>query len=210
MATRPAEDIHEHAIQIAIVDLDALTRNWSAVLLRGVAGIVFGIIALVSPAISLAALVLLFGAYALADGVLAIISAVRRRTAGERTSIVVFEGILGVVVGIGTFLWPGITALALLFLIATWAIVTGVLEIAAAIRLRRVIRGEWLLALGGIASVGLGVLLLLFPGAGALGVVLWIGAYAAVSGILLVALAFRLRALDRSRRHRRQPAFGLE
>ena len=97
-----------------------------------------------------------------------------------------------------TLIWPGITALALLYLIAAWALVTGTFEIAAAIRLRKVITGEWLLVLSGIASIALGVALVIFPGPGALVLVLWIGAYALVSGALLIALSFRLRSWDRS------------
>jgi uncharacterized membrane protein HdeD (DUF308 family) len=209
MATNPSVSVHGRAIGLAVVDLETLTRNWWAVLLRGLVGILFGIVTLVSPGISLAALVLLFGAYALADGVLLIVSAIRRHNTNERPGVLALEGILGVIAGVATFLWPGITALALLFLIAAWAVVTGIVEIVAAIRLRRAISGEWLLALGGLASVGLGVLLFLFPSAGALGVVLWIGAYAMVSGALLVALAFRLRGLRRTHGHPRQAAFGL-
>lgn len=106
-----------------------------------------------------------------------------------------------------TLIWPGITAIVLLYLIAAWALVTGALEIAAAIRLRKVIANEWMLALGGIASLAFGVLLVLFPGPGALAVVLWIGAYALVFGALLVALAFRLRSLGRP--HAARPAHGM-
>jgi uncharacterized membrane protein HdeD (DUF308 family) len=177
-----------------VIDLDGLRQNWWLVLLRGVAGILFGIITFVAPGISLAALVLLFGAYAFADGVLAIATAIRRRSA-DRWWLLLLEGIAGIAAGVVTLLWPGITALALLYLIAAWALVTGVFEIAAAIRLRKVITGEWLLALSGILSIGLGVLLVLAPGPGALALVIWIGAYAFVFGILLVALGFRLRSV---------------
>ena len=190
------------------VDVDTLVHNWWVVLLRGIAGILFGILTFVSPAISLGALVLLFGAYSFADGVLAIISAIRNRAESERWWIVLIQGLAGVGAGLVTLLWPGITALALLAVVAAWALVIGGLEIAAAIRLRKVITGEWLLVLSGIASITLGVLLALFPGPGALALVLWIGAYAIVSGVLLVALALRLRSWGREHTGR-QMAHGM-
>ncbi|HEU4643641.1 MAG TPA: HdeD family acid-resistance protein [Gemmatimonadaceae bacterium] len=186
-------------MRVPIVDVDTLVRNWWVVLLRGVAAILFGILTFLYPGISLAALVLLFGAWAFVDGVLAVASAVRRRKVSDRWWVLLLEGLAGIAAGVLTVFWPGITALALLYVIAAWALVTGVLEVVAAIRLRRVITGEWLLALAGIASVVLGVLLVLFPGVGALAVVLWIGAYAIVAGALLVALGLRLRAWGRSR-----------
>jgi len=163
-----------------------------------VLGVVFGLVTFFDPAISLAALVLLYGAYAFVDGVFALVSALRNHRPSERWFLLLLEGIVGIAAGIVTLLWPGITAIALLFVIAAWALVTGAFEVAAAIRLRAAIEHEWLLALSGIASIGLGVLLLLFPGAGALALVLWIGAYALVSGALLIGLAFRLRSWERS------------
>jgi uncharacterized membrane protein HdeD (DUF308 family) len=184
-------------MEIPVVEVDTLSRNWWAVALRGVCGILFGTLTFLAPGISLAALVLFYGAWALADGVLAIASAVRRRTE-ERWWVLVLKGSLGITAGVVTLFWPGITAMALLYVIAAWALVTGVLEVAAAIRLRKVITGEWLLVLSGVLSTVLGVLLMLFPGTGALAVVLWIGAYALVSGALLVALALRLRARRKS------------
>ena len=138
-------------MRVPVVDVDSLSRNWWAVSLRGLAGILFGIITFIAPAISLAALVLLFGAYAFADGVLAIVTAIRRRGI-DRWWLLLLEGLVGVAAGVLTLLWPGITALALLYVIAAWALVTGAFEIAAAIRLRKVITGEWILALSGILS----------------------------------------------------------
>jgi uncharacterized membrane protein HdeD (DUF308 family) len=179
-----------------VIGVEALSRNWWLFLLRGLAGILFGIITFIAPAISLAALVLLFGAYAFADGVLSIVAAVRRR--GEaRWGMLLLEGVAGIAVGVMTLFLPGITALTLLYLIAAWAIVTGVLELVAAVRLRKEIKGEWILALGGIASIAFGVLVALLPGAGALAIVIWIGAYALVFGVLLVVLSFRLRSWGR-------------
>lgn len=180
---------------IAIIDVDTLSRNWWAVVLRGVAGVVFGIGIFLMPGLSLAVLVLLFGAYAFVDGIFGIVSAIRRRGTSDRWWLLLLEGIAGVAVGIITLLWPGITAFVLLYLIAFWALITGVLEEAAAFRLRQVITNEWLLVLTGLTSIALGVVLLLFPRAGVLAVVLWIGAYAFVTGILLIALGFRLRTM---------------
>jgi uncharacterized membrane protein HdeD (DUF308 family) len=192
----------------AAVDVDGLSRNWWVVLVRGIVGILFGIVTFFAPGITLAALVLVFGAYAFVDGVLTLASAIRRRSTTDRWWILVLEGIAGILVGIATLFLPGITALVLLYLIAAWALVTGILELAAAIRLRKVITNEWLLALGGIVSILLGVLLIAAPGAGALAVVIWIGAYAFVFGALLVGLSLRLRALG-TPRHRPQAAHGV-
>jgi uncharacterized membrane protein HdeD (DUF308 family) len=192
------ERAYEANRPVEVLEIDTLARNWWAVLLRGIAGILFGIATFFAPAISLAVLVLLFGAYSLVDGVLALISAVRNRATNERWWVVLLEGTVGIIAGIVTFAWPGITALALLYVIAAWALITGALEIAAAIRLRKVIDHEWLLVLSGIISIAFGVLLLMFPGAGALAVVLWIGAYALFFGVLLVALGIRLRSWEHS------------
>jgi uncharacterized membrane protein HdeD (DUF308 family) len=192
---------------IAMVDVDTLAQNWWLVLLRGIAGIIFGIMTFVAPGVSLAALVLLFGAYSFADGILAIFSAIRGRGETERWWVLLLQGLAGVAAGLVTLFWPDITALALLLVIAAWALVTGGLEIAVAIRLRKVITSEWLLALSGIASVALGILLALFPGPGALALVIWIGAYAIVSGVLLMALALRLRSWGRE--HHPQMAHGM-
>lgn len=177
---------------------DTLSDNWWAVALRGLAALAFGLLTLVSPGISLAALVLLFGAYAVADGVLAIVAASRHRRVGEKWWVVALGGIAGIAAGIITFLVPAITALVLVYVIAARAIIVGAMEIAAAIRLRKVIKGEWLMALGGVASIVFGVLVALFPGLGALTVVLWIGAFSVVIGAMLIALGFRLRSWSRA------------
>ena len=171
-----------------------LTRNWWALALRGLAAIVFGIVALVVPHITLVALIALFGAYALVDGIFALVSAVRAAEHRTRWWPLLLEGLAGVVLGVLTFFWPGLTALVLLYFIASWAIITGVFEILAAIELRREISGEWVLALTGVLSVLFGLLLYAFPGAGALTVVWLIGAYALVFGVLLVGLALSLRS----------------
>src|SRR5262245_6763720 len=145
---------------------DILSRGWWLVLLRGLAAIVFGLLTLFRPGISLAALVLLFGVYALVDGVLDVWHAISGRKENDHWWMLLLGGLLGIVVGFITLTTPGITALALLFYIAIWSIARGVLEIVAAIRLRKEIEGEWLLILGGLASVLFGFLLITRPGAG--------------------------------------------
>jgi uncharacterized membrane protein HdeD (DUF308 family) len=190
-------------MRVPVIDVDSLSHNWWVIVLRGLAGMAFGLVTFLAPGISLAALVLVFGAYAFADGVLAIISAIRRERPGERWWLLLLEGVAGIAAGVVTLLWPGITALVLLYLIAAWALVTGVLEIAAAIRLRKAIKGEWLLVLSGILSVALGIMLVLWPGPGALALVIWIGAYAFVFGALVLALGLRLRSLRPSTGTRR-------
>jgi uncharacterized membrane protein HdeD (DUF308 family) len=173
------------------------SRNWWTLAIRGVAAIIFGLFAFVWPGITLLVLVFLFGAYAFVDGVFAIVAGIRARE-HQRWWLLLIEGILSVIAGIMAFAVPGITAIALLVLIATWAIVTGILEVIAAIQMRKYITNEWLLALGAIASVVFGVLLLLRPAIGALAVLWLIGAYAIFFGIMLLALGFRLRSLERT------------
>ena len=170
--------------------LDTLARNWWALALRGFAAVLFGLLTFFLPGITIATLVLLFGAYALVDGLFNIVAFFR--VASHHWALLV-EGVIGIIAGILTFTWPAITEIALLFLIAFWAIFTGVFEIVAGIRLRKVNANEWLLLLMGVLSTLFGLLILFAPGAGALAIVLWIGAYALMFGIVLLALAFRLR-----------------
>jgi uncharacterized membrane protein HdeD (DUF308 family) len=171
-----------------------LAHNWWVVALRGLCAVIFGLLAFVWPAITLGVLVLLYGAYALVEGVLAIIAAVsKRQGSGLPWWALLLEGLLGIAAGIVTFVWPGITAFFLLFLIAAWAIVAGICEIIAAIRLREEIEGELWMALSGVVSVIFGVLLFVRPGTGALAVVWLIGSYAVFFGILQLALAFKLK-----------------
>jgi uncharacterized membrane protein HdeD (DUF308 family) len=169
------------------------TSNRWALVLRGLVALLFGIVTFVWPEVSLTALVFLFGAYALADGLFTAVAAFRAPEGYRYWWALLLEGVFGVAAGVLAFVWPGITALVLLYLIAAWAVVTGVFEIAAAVRLRRLISGEWLLALGGVLSVLFGVMLMAWPGAGALAVLWLIGAYAILFGALLMALGFRLR-----------------
>src|SRR5437773_4086661 len=176
------------------------TSSWWALVLRGLAAVVFGLLAFMWPNITLTALVFLWGAFALVDGLVAIAAGFKLHGEHKRWWILLLEGLLSVAAGVVAFVLPGITALLLLILIAAWAIVTGAFEIGAAIQLRKYITGEWLLALAGVASVLFGFALLINPNAGAIAVVWLIGAYAIVFGLLLVALGFRLKGLvSRSR-----------
>ncbi len=174
--------------------LEVLTRNWWTLALRGALAIAFGVLAFLWPGLTLLALVILFAAYALSDGILSIVGGIRTAKRSERWWLMVLGGVLGIVAGVLAIVWPAITAIALLALIAAWAIVTGVFQVFAAYRLRRLIEGERLLALAGVASVAFGILMFVFPTAGALAVVWVIAAYAIAYGVLLLTLAFRLRS----------------
>lgn len=171
-----------------------LARKWGWVALRGVVAVVFGVLTLMNPATTLALLVLLFGSYALVDGIFAVVAAITNRTTEPHWLVMLIGGLGGIVIGICTFLWPGITATLLLYLIAFWALFVGFSEIGTAIRFRKTITGEWILALAGAASVALGLFLLSRPGLGAVVLVLWIGWYALFSGVLLIVLGLRLRS----------------
>lgn len=172
---------------------EALARGWWAIVLRGAAAIVFGGLALALPGATLAALIFLFGAYALVDGLFNVVAALSGRTHARSWSALLVAGLTSIAAGVVTFLMPGVTALALLYVIAAWAVVRGILEIAAAVRLRQVIADEWWLGLAGALSIVFGILVMVAPGAGALALVLWIGAYAVLLGVFLVALGLRLR-----------------
>lgn len=183
--------------ELALNLAETLARNWWVLLLRGVAAIAFGILTFAWPGISLASLVLVFGAFCLADGVMAAWTALTTRKQLENRCLLLIGGALGVGVGLVTLFQPDVTAVVLLFYIAVWAIATGVVQLITAVRLRAGIEDEWMLALAGLASLGFGALLLLRPGAGALGVLGLIGGYAVVLGALLVALALEVRAAAR-------------
>jgi uncharacterized membrane protein HdeD (DUF308 family) len=173
-----------------------LSRYWWTVVLRGAIAVVFGVVALIWPDITVRVLVLLFGFYALLDGLLALAALlVGGNLVSERRGWLIVEGIAGIAAGVIAFLWPEITALVLLYLIAAWAIATGVLEVAVAIWLRRELRGEWLLALAGIVSVVFGVFLIVRPSEGAIAVVWLIGIFAILFGAALIGLGLRLRRL---------------
>ena len=170
-----------------------LSQFWWALALRGLVGILVGLVAFFLPLPTLTALVWLFGAYAFLDGLFNLI-AVWRKTSARPWWSLLLEGIAGVAAGVVSFVWPGITAIALVYLVAAWALITGVLGIISAIRLRKEIKGEWLLVVASVLSVLLGVVLAIAPGAGAIGLVWYFGAYAMAFGVLLVVLSFRLRS----------------
>lgn len=179
--------------------LPVLSRNWWALALRGLAAILFGILAFAWPGLTLFVLVIFFGAYLLVDGIFAIVAAVRAAGEEARWWLLLIEGVLGVVAGLVAFFWPGLTALALLYLVAAWAIVTGIMEIVGAIRLRQEIVGEWALILSGVLSFIFGVLLVVIPArAGLLSLTWLIGIYAIAFGVIMLVLAFRVRGLARS------------
>jgi len=174
--------------------LEKLSRNWWAVALRGVLAILFGIFAIARPGITLGAFVILFGLYALVDGVFALIAAFAGGS-GRPWWALVLRSIVSILAGAVAFLMPGITAVALLYVIAFWAIILGLMEITVAIRLRKEISGEFFLALAGLLSIAFGAMLIVRPGAGALAVTTIIGCYAIVCGIMILALGFRLKGL---------------
>ena len=174
-------------------ELFPATARWWALVIRGLAAIAFGVLTFFKPSISLLALVILWGAYALVDGVFAVVHSIQGARIVRGWGWLLAGGIVSIGAGVVAFLWPGITALALLAVIAAWAVLTGIAEIATAIRLRRHLRGEWMLAASGVLSIAFGVLLAANPGSGALAVTWLIGLYAVLFGAFLVALGFRLR-----------------
>jgi uncharacterized membrane protein HdeD (DUF308 family) len=173
--------------------VDTFRLNWWLVALRGLVAVLFGVLALAWPGVTLITLIWLFGAFALVNGILSLILAAKAPKGYPRVGSLILGGLLGILAGLLTFVMPGITALGLVILIALWAIVTGIMELVTAIRLRKIITNEWLLVLVGVLSVVFGVLLILMPAAGALALIWWIGIWALVLGILLMVLAFRMR-----------------
>jgi uncharacterized membrane protein HdeD (DUF308 family) len=180
--------------------VSVLARNWWALLIRGIAAVIFGILAFLWPGATIVAIGILFGAYAFVDGVFAIVAAVRAAEAHERWWPFLLEGIVGLVIAGITFYDVGITLLALYFTIAAWAFITGILELVAAVQLRKSMANEIWLIVGGIASLIFGVLMIWRPLAAAFAIIWVIGAYAIIFGIAMIALSLRLRA------HRAAPA----
>jgi uncharacterized membrane protein HdeD (DUF308 family) len=170
-----------------------IARQWMWVALRGVVAILFGVLAWWMPGITLAVLVLVWGAFVLADGLFALLAGLRIRDHGKPLWSLVIVGVLGILAGVVTFIWTDLTALVLLYIIAAWALLAGVFQIIAAVRFRKDIRNEWLLGLSGLLSLLFGVLLVVQPAAGALAVIWMIGIYAVCFGILLLLLALRLQ-----------------
>ena len=176
------------------IAVQAIRRNWWVLAVRGVLAIIFGLIVLLVPRIALLALVYVFAAYALLDGIVAVYTAIQERGSLSRWGWILFEGILSIIAGIVAFFYPGLTALVLLYIVAFWAIVTGIMEIVAAFALRGFATREWALALAGILSVLFGIILFVFPGAGLLSILWLVGIYSIVFGILFIVRAFQLRS----------------
>jgi uncharacterized membrane protein HdeD (DUF308 family) len=171
-----------------------LGSRWGWVVARGVVAILFGLLAFARPAAMTLTLVMLFAAYAFAGGVMAIITAARRGRAGSSWSMLLLDGVLGIAVAVAAILWPASMAVAFIWVIGVWALVSGLLEIGTAINLRKVIDHEWALGLAGAATVIIGLVMLAKPLIGGLAIVWWLGAYAMAFGVLMVVLGFRLRS----------------
>lgn len=174
--------------------IDVLAKHWWAVVLRGVVAVLFGLAAIFLPGITLTALVILFGAYALVDGIFGIISGVRAFEHRHNWWPLI-EGVISFLVGLVALLFPGAAALGFLYVIGTWAFVTGLLEIFQAVRLRDEIDNEWMLALAGVLSVIFGIFVVIIPVAAAVAILWIIGGYGIIFGIVLIALGFRLRGM---------------
>jgi len=173
--------------------LKILQKNWWVFGLRGLLSIIFGVLALVWPEITLLTLVTLFGVFVLVDGVLDLLAGFASAESNRRWWVLILEGLVEIGVALMTFFWTDITAIVLLYFIAAWAVLSGLMEIIAAVQLRRMIENEWAMILGGILSIVLGVLLIIFPQAGAVSLTWLIGIFAIIFGILFVILAFQLR-----------------
>jgi len=173
--------------------LHALADRWWLLLLRGIAAILFGVLAFIWPGLTLVTLVLMFGAFALVDGAIMLGAAFSGAAKPMPSWWLVLVGLLGIAAGIVTFLWPGMSAILLILFIGAWAVAHGIFEIVGAIQLRKEFENEWTLILGGIISVLVGIIVLIAPGAGALALVWWIAIYAIVFGVMFVAFALRLR-----------------
>jgi uncharacterized membrane protein HdeD (DUF308 family) len=173
--------------------LEQMGRHWWTLALRGVLAIVFGLIALFHPGAAITALAFILGIYLLLDGIFALIASFRFSHQDNRWIALLLEGLFGIIIGLLTVFHPLVLAVAIIYLIAAWAIVTGIFEIIAAVQLRRVIAGEWALLLTGIVSLLLGILLIAHPGAGLLASAWLLGIYALIFGVLMVILSLRLR-----------------
>lgn len=172
--------------------INIVAKNWSIFVLRGILAIAFGLLAIIWPGLTIGILIILFGLYVLFEGVLALSAAFRHRDR-KWWWVLLVEGIAGIVVGLFAFIWPGVTAVVLIIFIAFWAILTGILEIAAAVQLRKQFKGEWALGLTGILSILIGIILIANPGTGLVAVAWLIGIYAILFGILLTTLGFRAK-----------------
>ncbi|WP_370678916.1 HdeD family acid-resistance protein [Comamonas sp. GB3 AK4-5] len=170
-----------------------LHRTWWVLLLRGLVAIAFGVLTFAQPGVSLVALMLTFGVFTFVDGILGMYAAIRGRGLGGHWWVLMLWGLVGVIVGVLTVVAPAVTALVMTIYIAAWALVTGVMQIIAALRLRKEIRGEWLLVLGGAMSVLFGGFVLAQPGAGMMAMLWVLALYAVLLGLVMVLLAFKVR-----------------
>jgi len=176
-----------------------LASRWGWVVFRGVIGVLFGLIAFARPGAMAFSMVLVFGCYAFVGGIATVIAAARSGRAGESWGALLVEGLLGIAIGVVAVLWPASTALAFVWALGVWAIASGILEIVSAVRLRKLISHEWMLAIGGALSIAFGLLMFYRPVAGGLAVVWWLGAYALMFGVMMIVLGFRLRRVAHPR-----------
>lgn len=172
-----------------------LARNWWSLALRGLVAVLFGLAIFIWPAITVEVLVLLFGAFAFIDGVFAIFAALSAKGGW----VLILEGIVGIIIGLAAFFWPGITALVLVILFAAWAIATGILEIILTFFLHEEISARWLMAISGVISIVFGLVIAARPGTGLLVITWLIGAYAIVCGVLIFGLAMHLHGLGKNK-----------
>ncbi|MBZ0303692.1 MAG: HdeD family acid-resistance protein [Anaerolineae bacterium] len=173
--------------------IDVMKSNWWMLVIRGLAAVLLGLAVLLTPGIALTLLILFWGAYGLVDGVFSLLHGFRGRQENRHWWVAVLEGVVGIIAGLAALILPGMTALVLLYLIAGWAVFTGILEIIAAIQLRREIKGEFWLGLGGALSILFGIVLIVAPGAGILTLLWLLAFYAMMFGVTLIILGFRLR-----------------
>ncbi len=173
--------------------LEVLTRYWWAFIARGILAIALGVMVFAWPAITIAALIIVFGIYVFVDGIFLVVKAIGGWKARDDRWLLLFEGLLGIGIGVITFFAPGVTAVGLLFYIAAWSLATGILEIVGAIRLRKEIQGEVWWIFSGIVSILFAVLLMIFPGTGILALIWLLGIYAFVFGVILIVLGIRIR-----------------
>lgn len=173
--------------------LEILTRYWWAFIARGILAIALGVMVFAWPGITVTALIIVFGIYVFVDGIFLVVKAIGGWKARDDRWLLLFEGLLGIGIGVITFFAPGVTAIGLLFYIAAWSLATGILEIVGAVRLRKEIQGEVWWIFSGIVSILFAVLLMIFPGTGILALIWLLGIYAFVFGVILIVLGIRIR-----------------
>lgn len=177
--------------------LRVMSDNWWVLLIRGIAAILFGLMALILPGLTVVALLIAFGAYAIVDGVMGCILAFRRKSEDDRWWVWLIEGLLSIVIGLMALFWPVAASLALVIWMAAWALVAGIMRVIAAIRLRKEIKGEWALGLSGVLMMIWGLLMAMVPAAGILSIAWLLGVFSLAGGILMIVLSLRLRKLGK-------------